>query len=269
MITPSQAQAPHVRKRLFLGLLAASLVVAGLLIFTVWYLVYHPTTLIHQVVLIGVVVLIIFAILLVAFGVGGIVLTIWLAQTIQPLQPLMRVAMSSLFPFAIGLGRIFKIDVDKIKYSFIEVNNELVRTSQKPLLPEQVLLLAPHCLQENNCVHKVTNDINNCKRCGKCGIAGLLELRDRYGIRVGVATGGTLARKYVKEYRPKAIVAIACERDLASGIQDCSPIPVLGVLNERPFGPCFNTRVSSSGVITAIDFFLQGECDRKGEGEKH
>ncbi|ABO50233.1 protein of unknown function DUF116 [Desulforamulus reducens MI-1] len=251
------------RKRLFLGLLAASLVVVGLMIFTIWYLVYHPTTLFHQVILIALVVAVIIAIILVAFGVGGIVLTIWLAQTLKPLQPLMRVAMSTLFPFAVGLGRIFKIDNDTIKNSFIEVNNELVRTNQQKLRPDQVLLLAPHCIQENTCPHKVTNDINNCRRCGKCKVADLLNLRDQYGIRVGVATGGTLARKYVKEYRPKAIVAIACERDLASGIQDCSPIPVLGVLNDRPFGPCFNTSVSIHGVVRAIEFFL---IDRKGEG---
>ncbi|MDO7786191.1 DUF116 domain-containing protein [Desulforamulus aquiferis] len=263
MISPGQAQAPHVRKRLFLGLLAASIIVVGLLVFTVWYLMYHPTTIYHQVILISVVVLVILAILLVAFGVGGIVLTIWLAQTITPLQPLMRVAMTTLFPFAIVLGRIFKIDADKIKNSFIEVNNELVRANQKPLKPNQILLLAPHCLQDNGCPHKVTNDINNCKRCGKCHVAELLNLRDHYGINVGVATGGTLARKYVKECRPKGIVAIACERDLSSGIQDCSPIPVLGVLNERPFGPCFNTRVTTPRVAKAIEFFLGTEATGK------
>lgn len=265
MISTSQAQIPQVRKRLFLGLIAVSLVVVGLLIFTVWYLVYHPTTLLHQIILIAVVSLVILSIILVGFGVGGIVLTIWLAQTIKPLQPLMRVAMSTLFPFAIVLGRVFKIDTDTIKNSFIEVNNELVRTTQQRLLPEQILLLAPHCLQENVCPHKVTNDINNCRRCGKCKVSDLLALRDLYGIRVGVATGGTLARKLVKEYRPKAIIAIACERDLASGIQDCSPIPVLGVLNERPFGPCFNTSVNTNGVIKAIDFFTGKEDEPKGE----
>ncbi|MCL4440136.1 MAG: DUF116 domain-containing protein [Firmicutes bacterium] len=269
MISPSQTQVPQVRKRLFLGLLAASLVIVGLLIFTVWYLLYHPTTILHQVVLIGAVSLIILAILVVAFGIGGIVLTIWLAQTTKPLQPLMRVAMSTLFPFALGLGRIFKIDIDKIKNSFIEVNNELVRANQQAVRPEQILLLAPHCLQENNCPHKVTNDINNCRRCGKCKVTDLLELRDKYGIRVGVATGGTLARKFVKEYRPKAIVAVACERDLSSGIQDCSPIPVLGVLNDRPFGPCFNTSVHTPGVIRAIEFFLGHQCDWKEEGMKN
>lgn len=242
--------------------MVASLVIVGLTIFTIWYLVYHPTTLFQQTLLVALVVAIIMAIILVGFGLGGIVLTIWLAQTIKPLQPLMRIAMSALFPFAIGLGRLFKIDTDKIKNSFIEVNNELVRTNTPNLEPGQILLLAPHCIQEYTCPHKVTNNINNCKHCGRCKVAELLDLRAKYGIHVGIATGGTLARKLVKEYRPKAIVAIACERDLSSGIQDCNPIPVLGVLNDRPFGPCINTSVSIRGVSKAIEFFLG---DRKGE----
>lgn len=38
-------------------------------------------------------------------------------------------------------------------------------------------------------------------------------------------------------------MAIACERDLISGMEDVLPLPVLGLLNERPYGPCFNTQV--------------------------
>ena len=45
------------------------------------------------------------------------------------------------------------------------------------------------------------------------------------------------------EKRPKLVVAVACEGDLTSGIKDCYPLPVIGVLNDRPFGPCFNTHV--------------------------
>jgi hypothetical protein len=72
-----------------------------------------------------------------------------------------------------------------------------------------------------------------------------------------MATGGTLARKYVRDYRPKAIVAIACERDLTSGILDANPVPVLGVTNLRPNGPCFNTKFSVQRVEESIRFFLQ------------
>ena len=57
-----------------------------------------------------------------------------------------------------------------------------------------------------------------------------------YGCQFIVVTGGTLARMKVKEARPKAIVAIACERDLASGMADVFPIPVIGVLNDVLMG---------------------------------
>ena len=63
----------------------------------------------------------------------------------------------------------------------------------------------------------------------------------------------------VKQARPKAIVAVACERDLTSGIQDVFPLPVLGVLNERPFGPCFNTKVDINKLEAAILTFMDDE----------
>ncbi len=70
-----------------------------------------------------------------------------------------------------------------------------------------------------------------------------------------VATGGTIARKIVVETKPEAIVAVACERDLSSGVLDTYPLPILGIINERPFGPCFNTAVSLDKVKDALNFF--------------
>lgn len=258
MITNSVAQT-RPRKRLFIGLLAGSMIIVLVLAGLLYYLMAHPTTVLQQVMLIALIGAILITMVAVAFGIGGIVLTIWLAKTITPLQPLMRVAISWLFPVAIGLGHIFNINTDKIKSSFIAVNNQLVRIRELNINSDQLLVLAPHCLQKNSCPHKITTNINNCKRCGQCPVDKLLDIRDKYGVHIGLATGGTLARKYVKEYRPRAIVAIACERDLASGIQDSNPIPVLGVLNERPYGPCFNTQISVPRLEEAISYFIKVE----------
>ncbi|MBO8136579.1 MAG: DUF116 domain-containing protein [Desulfotomaculum sp.] len=258
MISDSILQ-PQAKKRLFIGLLAGSMFAVLALAGLFYYLISHPTTLLQQILLIVLIGAILVTMVAVAFGIGGIVLTIWLAKTITPLQPLMRVAINLLFPVAIALGKIFKIDTDKIKRSFIEVNNQLVRTRELKVKPTELLVLAPHCLQKSSCPHKITTNLNNCKRCGGCPVDKLLAIREKWGVNVGLATGGTLARKYVKEYRPKAVVAIACERDLASGIQDSSPLPVLGVLNERPFGPCFNTQISITRVEAAIRYFIEVE----------
>lgn len=104
----------------------------------------------------------------------------------------------------------------------------------------------------------------NCRQCGGCSVGDMLGLAHKYGIHMAVATGGTLARQMVKQIRPKAIVAVACERDLTSGIQDVFPLPVVGVLNERPFGPCFNTRVDIKRVEAAVLDFLEVE-EKHGE----
>jgi hypothetical protein len=76
-----------------------------------------------------------------------------------------------------------------------------------------------------------------------------------------VATGGTLARRIIVDNRPKAIVAVACEHDLTSGIQDAYPIPVIGILNDRPNGPCINTKVDIQKVGEAILDFLSTQED--------
>jgi hypothetical protein len=60
----------------------------------------------------------------------------------------------------------------------------------------------------------------------------------------------------VKKYAPRTVVAVACERDLSSGVLDSFPMPVLGVLNERPEGPCYNTRVDLRALQEALDLFL-------------
>ena len=75
-----------------------------------------------------------------------------------------------------------------------------------------------------------------------------MKLSDELGFTFFVATGGTLARQVVKKIRPQAVLAIACERDLMSGIQDVYPLPAVGVLNIRPNGPCNNTRVDMDEV---------------------
>ncbi|WP_151191900.1 DUF116 domain-containing protein [Desulfotomaculum copahuensis] len=249
----------QVHKRLFLGLLAFSVMAAVLAAAAAWYLFFYPgRPLLYQLLLLVMIGLLAAALLFSACGLAGIVYALLVARTPAPLQGPMRVVVHLFFPLALLLGCVMHIDADRIKRSFVEVNNQLVRARRLKARPEELLLLAPHCLQRSECPHKITTDINNCRRCGRCDVTRLLDLREKYGIHIGMATGGTLARKYVREYRPLAIVAIACERDLTSGILDASPIPVLGVTNERPCGPCLNTRVDLGKVEAAIGEFLRG-----------
>jgi len=138
----------------------------------------------------------------------------------------------------------------------VAINNQLVMAEAKKVQPEQMLILLPHCLQNHDCAVRITGNVHNCKSCGKCKIKDLAALSEKYHVHVAVATGGTLARKIVVEKRPKIIIAVACERDLTSGIQDAYPIPVFGVFNRRPFGPCYDTDVDMNLVEKGLKTFL-------------
>lgn len=163
------------------------------------------------------------------------------------------------YPSLMLFSSFLKNKKERFQLFIIELNNRLVRIewSRSRLYDRKirVLLLLPHCLQTNSCDVRITNNIYNCKRCGKCIISNIIEVAENRELRLFVATGGTIARRIVGDIRPDAIVAVACERDLSSGIVDTYPIPVIGVTNERPFGPCINTTIDKRKIIEAIEFF--------------
>jgi len=196
--------------------------------------------------------------LLAVLGTGLLVLTTALGKDILFTRFMRLVVIKFLLPVIETMGKLFGIPKDTIRQSFVAMNNSLV-SSQRLLVPaDRILILLPHCLQLFDCEIKVTGDINKCVRCGRCDIKGLADIAQKYRVDISVATGGTLARKVIIEKRPKLVVAVACERDLTSGIKDCYPLPVIGILNDRPYGPCFNTRVDVEKIDAAIASVLVG-----------
>jgi hypothetical protein len=181
-----------------------------------------------------------------------LVMTTALGKDILFTRFMRGVVIKFLLPVIESIGAIFGISKDTIRQSFVAMNNSLVTSQRLKVKPDRILILLPHCLQLFDCEIKVTGDINKCIRCGRCDIKGLAELAQKYRIDISVATGGTLARKVIIEKKPKLVVAVACERDLTSGIKDCYPLPVIGVLNDRPFGPCLNTSVDVAKIEEAL-----------------
>ncbi len=175
----------------------------------------------------------------------------------KPLIPIFEGSIKSIYPIMIMFSNMFKIEKNPLRRFFSEINNKIVILKGEKLQPEDILVITPHCLQKSFCKHKVTGDVNNCAGCGECDINTLLNLCKRYNVKFEVVTGGTLARKIIKDHRPKGIIAVACERDLSHGILDVKGIPVIGVKNHRPEGPCRNTCVKVIEVESAIKHYLR------------
>jgi hypothetical protein len=259
------SQRPEKRTFVFL-LLVTCLVLVGLAFF-LWWVPYVGLANIHP--SLPLVLAIVFA-GFVLFALGGaltLVFTIIRGKNLFFNRRIRGVVIRILFPLLVFVGKCLGITKEETRRSFIAINNQLVLAEARKVKPDRLLLLLPHCLQFHECKVRIIGNVENCQACGKCKIKDLVTLSKKYHIPVAVATGGTLARKIVVEKRPEVIVAVACERDLTSGIQDTYPIPVFGIFNMRPFGPCYDTDVDLELVEKGITTFLDYEVgDTEGSG---
>ncbi len=247
---------PLPRKRLFIGLVTGTSVLLCLFLLVGWIIPAVGFGNIHPSVPYITGFLLVLGISVIAWAALGLVLQILTGRPYWGSDRVRGLTIKLFLPLMELLARLVGISPNEVRRSFITVNNQLTASRGAAFEPERILILLPHCIQRADCAIRLSYSVDSCKRCGLCPIAGLLALRDTYGVQLAVATGGSIARRIVVEARPKLILAVACERDLASGIQDTHPLPVFGILNHRPEGPCRNTLVTLSLVEDALRRFI-------------
>jgi hypothetical protein len=109
---------------------------------------------------------------------------------------------------------------DWVENASVKVYNTLALLRGRKVGKGELLLLIPRCLSKDT-------------------LDGVLGIAGKSGVPVFVATRGQLARRVIRERRPRAVVAVACERDMVSGLHDVAgKIPVLGLTMTLPSGPC-------------------------------
>lgn len=109
---------------------------------------------------------------------------------------------------------------DWVENAAVKVYDVLALERGRKVGKGELLLLIPRCLS-------------------RAALDGVLGIAGKYDVPVFVATRGQLARRVIRERRPRAVVAVACERDMVSGLHDVAgKIPVLGLTMTLPSGPC-------------------------------
>lgn len=109
---------------------------------------------------------------------------------------------------------------DWVENAAIKVYDGLALQRGRKVNKGELLLLIPRCLS-------------------RTALDGVLAIAGKYEVPVFVATRGQLARRVIRERRPRAVVAVACERDMVTGLHDVAGrIPVLGLTMTLPSGPC-------------------------------
>ena len=125
--------------------------------------------------------------------------------------------------------------------------------------PAERILLLPHCLRRaDTCQAKYSKKGLECIECNPdCPVNRLRRTALDSGYKGAcVAPGGRLALKYVEEMRPRAIVAVACQKELEEGIHGVSelaaaqPIPIVVIPLSRD--GCVDTEVDLELALRKI-----------------
>lgn len=181
---------------------------------------------------------------------------------------ILRAGINVLLPVYIYLTGLFRGEKDDIRRVYIKINNIVASCKLHKKRSSEMLVLLPYCMQNKDCSRSIAEDIRNCRRCGGCMIGDVAGITECSGIRTVVAKGGTAARNIVKEYKPDLILAIACERELLSGIGDVGSIPVVGIINQRPNGYCTNTSVDMLRLQKILQGIIETGCEARSAGCK-
>ena len=150
---------------------------------------------------------------------GLAIFSFYSGTTLLPERLLERGLYLPLMNYTSALSRAFG-QRDWVEHAAIDIYNTLAVRRGRKVGKGELLVLIPRCLS-------------------KQALDGVLEIAGRYEVPVFVATRGQLARRVIRERRPRAVVAVACERDMMAGLRDVAgKLPVLGLTMQLPNGPC-------------------------------
>ena len=237
----SDEQDANTGKRIYLGLFLITVVGTGLGGYLLWYMISPRLAQFHPILplFFGLLFIAVWGILALWFF--AMILSIITVKDFFMVFGRKKVSITFLVPTILKLGTQLGFSRDRLSNSFVKVSNTLIRSRAQKIDPEKLLILLPRCL--NKPLLRTITDFS--------------QLRN---IPVYIVAGGEKAREIVYSVRPKAIIGVACERDLLSGIQEIiDRIPVIGIPNIRPEGPCKNTLIDIHDFERAVQTFLGSE----------
>lgn len=186
------------------------------------------------------------ACLALAAWLGALAISLRYGRNLLPPILAERGLLARALPLAERAGRWFRISRDRAGNAGLRVYNALAAARARPgVRPDELLILLPRCLDKES-------------------MQRAMQLSGRYGVPLFVAARGRYAREMIARTRPRAVVAVACERDLVSGVRDVAGrLPVLGTTLALPDGPCKNTSADIEALESQIRTFL-GLDGRRG-----
>jgi hypothetical protein len=148
----------------------------------------------------------------------------------------------------------------------VKVLNHVYRNRYAAIPTSERMVIMPQCLRDLECPAHLDPKVGlACKRCGRCVIDRVRRLEGTD--RIYISPGGTFSVRILESEQPRAVLGVACPRDLFEGMAVCHSlgIPVRGVSLLR-YG-CVATDVDFDEVREAL-FMQNGAANAAREEQR-
>jgi hypothetical protein len=140
-------------------------------------------------------------------------------------------------------------NIDKL---YVELKNDFYRDRFRKIHPEHKMVFLPQCLRNPGCAARITKlgyDCNGCVSKEKCKVYAIKSRAEDLGYRVFITPGGSMVINIIKKFKPKAILGIACMKEIVMAMENLS---VTGQAVELTRDGCVNTDVKMSDVFDIL-----------------
>jgi hypothetical protein len=117
--------------------------------------------------------------------------------------------------------RLIGLKPDNVERLYIDFKNDYHKERFHGAEPEQKILFLPQCLRKTGC--KATLDENgyHCANCSaECKVSAIKAHAENLGYKVFVCPGGSMIAKIIVKYRPKAVLGVACIKEIVMAAEE-------------------------------------------------
>ena len=146
--------------------------------------------------------------------------------------------------------RLIGLKPENVDRLYIEFKNDHFREDFLKTEPGRKILFLPQCLRKIDCKAPIDEGGYHCANCSPDCKVSMIKIRaEGLGYMVFICPGGSMIAKLIAKHRPKAILGVACIKEILMGTEDLR-IPYQAV--ELLKGGCAATDVDVEHVFSLL-----------------
>ena len=117
--------------------------------------------------------------------------------------------------------RLIGLKPENVDRIYIELKNDHFRDKFRQIEPGHKIIFLPQCLRKAGCKAGLDESGYHCVACSsECKVSAIKGKAENLGYRVFICTGGSMIAKIIIKYRPRAVLGIACMKEILMATEE-------------------------------------------------